>query len=203
MQRSESIDKLADALSKAQGEMEPALKDKTGFFKNKYADLAGVIESIRQPFAKNGLSFTQLPRFDGKTVNVLTMILHSSGQFISEEMCMSPTKADPQGVASAVTYAKRYALQAMCGVPSEDDDGNAASGKDAKHVDDIPHNLDPKILAHWRDIYAEIAIDENGTPGDLSKAWSETPKDYRYALVADKDKAKLAIETRIKKGVGV
>ena len=38
-------------------------------------------------------------------------------------------KTDPQAMGSAITYAKRYALQAIYGLGTDDDDGNSASGK--------------------------------------------------------------------------
>ena len=53
--------------------------------------------------------------------------MHESGEWLQSEYLMPIVKKDPQGAGSAITYAKRYALQAMCGIPSEDDDGNLAS----------------------------------------------------------------------------
>jgi hypothetical protein len=60
-----------------------------------------------------------------------TMLLHSSGQWISGSQVIKPVKDDPQGVKSAITYARRAGLEAIVGVAPEDDDGNAASGKPA------------------------------------------------------------------------
>ena len=57
---------------------------------------------------------------------VTTRIMHSSGEWIEGDCILPPTKADAQGYGSAITYAKRYGLQAMAGVPSVDDDGNDA-----------------------------------------------------------------------------
>jgi len=53
--------------------------------------------------------------------------MHNSGQWLSSELLLKPVKADPQAAGSCLTYARRYALQAIAGIPSEDDDGNAAS----------------------------------------------------------------------------
>jgi hypothetical protein len=56
------------------------------------------------------------------------MLLHSSGEFISEVVTTRSLKDDPQGLGSALTYLRRYALAAVVGVTAtEDDDGNAAS----------------------------------------------------------------------------
>jgi len=56
------------------------------------------------------------------------MLLHSSGEYISEVVTTRSQKDDPQGLGSALTYLRRYALAAVVGVTAtEDDDGNAAS----------------------------------------------------------------------------
>lgn len=134
MNKSESIKDLAAALSKAQGAMRAAIKDSANpFFKSKYSDLASVIEAIRKPLSENGLAFVQGTDFDDSCgVIVETMLMHSSGEWISARIKMVPTKNDPQGIGSCVTYAKRYGLQALVGIPSDDDDGNTASGNAVK-----------------------------------------------------------------------
>lgn len=129
MNKSETIGQLALALSKAQGQMKFAAKDANNpFFKSKYADLASVIEAIKVPLSANGIAFVQATDFEDQAVIVETVLMHESGEWISGKLRMQPTKNDPQGVGSAVTYAKRYGLQALAGVPSDDDDGNAATG---------------------------------------------------------------------------
>lgn len=129
MNKSENIGQLAAALAKAQGQMKFAAKDANNpFFKSKYADLASVIEAIKVPLSANGIAFVQATDFEDSAVIVETILLHESGEWISGKLRMQPTKNDPQGVGSAVTYAKRYGLQALAGVPSDDDDGNAATG---------------------------------------------------------------------------
>lgn len=131
MNKSEAINELAAALAKAQGQMEGAVKASTNpFFKSRYADLAAVVNAIRGPFAANGLSFVQLPMpTEGDRVSVETMLLHASGQWISSVVDVPVAKGDAQGYGSAITYAKRYGLQAMAGIAAEDedDDGNAAA----------------------------------------------------------------------------
>ena len=122
MTRSESIAELAKALSKAQGQMSHAKKDQNNpFFKSKYADLASVVEAAKGPLAANGLSYVQMPRTEGLTLCVETLLMHDSGEWISSELSMVPVKGDPQGVGSCITYARRYSLQAMLGIPAEDD----------------------------------------------------------------------------------
>ena len=130
MERSESVGAIAAALAKAQGAMRGATRENLNpFFKSKYADLASVVAAIREPFSANGLAYTQVMHHTGQQdVSVETIILHESGEWISGGTLTLPvSKADAQGVGSAVTYARRYSLQAAVGLAAEDDDGNAAT----------------------------------------------------------------------------
>ena len=129
MKQSESITDLATALCLAQAEMGGAVKDSNNpFFKSSYADLTSVIKVIKQPFANHGLSFVQLPVTSdgGKGVGVSTMLMHNSGQWIQNEYLLPMDKITPQGAGSAITYARRYALQSLVGIPAVDDDSEMA-----------------------------------------------------------------------------
>lgn len=131
---SPTIGKLIMALAKAQGQIKAAPKDTDNtFFESKYADLASVWEACREPLAKNGLAVVQRPNpTDGNTVSLTTIIAHESGEWMRGTLIMRPVKTDPQGLGSCLTYARRYALSAMVGICSEeDDDGNAVSNKKA------------------------------------------------------------------------
>ena len=139
MASSESIKELATALSKLQGQLTFAKKDSANpFFKSKYADLESVWESCRDGLAKNGLSVLQMPGnyFEGR-MWLLTRLMHSSGEWIEQEMSFPVGKPDNQGVVkvdahaclAAVTYMRRGALAAFLGIVQADDDGNTASGK--------------------------------------------------------------------------
>lgn len=129
--KSETIGKLAEALAKAQGQMNNAAKDSDNpFFKSKYADLAAVWDACRWPLSSNGLSVAQpITTSDAGVVTVETILMHLSGEWISSSLSIKPVKQDPQGVGSAITYARRFALGALVGVSAADDDGNEASGK--------------------------------------------------------------------------
>ena len=128
MNKSESITKLAEALHKAQKAIKGALKDSTNpHFRSKYADLSSVIDAVKEPLSNQGIAFLQGIRAAQNGVSVETMLLHTSGEWISETLEIPATKQDAQGYGSAITYGRRYGLQAMCGVPAEDDDGNAAT----------------------------------------------------------------------------
>ena len=135
MTKSESIVKLATALNLFQKEIEGAKKAaENPFYNSKYADLAEIWRTIREPLTKHGLSVTQLcsdaepVRIDDKNVvlqiAVETVLLHSSGDFISGVVTLPLTKRDPQAAGSAITYARRYGLSAILGIHQEDDDAN-------------------------------------------------------------------------------
>lgn len=150
MTKSDSIAALADALSKAQAEMTSAKKDMANpFFKSKYADLASVREAIREPFGKYGLAVSQMPETKDGQVIVHSLLMHSSGEWVTTELTMTPVKSDPQGVGSCITYARRYALAAIAGIAPEDDDGNEASG--VKQIErtkqSIPISRNPVTVA--------------------------------------------------------
>jgi hypothetical protein len=127
MNQSESINELASAMAKAQAEMGGAVKDSANpFFKSKYADLTSVVKAIKEPFANNGLSYTQFPCAADGCVGVTTRLMHSSGQWLESAYMLPMVKQDPQAAGSAITYARRYALQAMAGIPTADDDAESA-----------------------------------------------------------------------------
>jgi hypothetical protein len=121
--------KIALALAKVQGAIVPPKKDTDNpFFKSKYADLAGVWESVRPLLAANELAFIQLPTTDGAKVSVTGMLLHSSGESIESTITGNAKDAMPQSIGSCITYLRRYQMSAMLGIAAEDDDGAAASG---------------------------------------------------------------------------
>jgi hypothetical protein len=130
MRTSENIVEISKAMNSAQRSMRPALKDATNpHFRSKYSDLASVMESIREPIGHNGLSVWQDATFDEAGVNIITRIVHVSGQWVEFGPLTIPVgKRDAHAVGSACSYGKRYALCAALGVVSdEDDDGNKAS----------------------------------------------------------------------------
>lgn len=129
-EQSEEINELAGALAKAQGKITGALKDSANpFFKSKYADLASVWDACRSALSENGLAVVQQTEADESGVMVITTLAHSSGQWMRSSLRLQPKDASPQGIGSAITYGRRYALAAAVGVAQVDDDGNAASGR--------------------------------------------------------------------------
>lgn len=137
VQYSAELNALAGALAKAQAEMEGAKKEGLNpHFRSRYADLASVWDACREALTKNGLSVVQTLASTndetGVVVHITTMLLHESGQYITDTLSIKPKENSPQGVGSTVTYGRRYALAAIAGVAPEDDDGNAATGRSAE-----------------------------------------------------------------------
>lgn len=126
MNTSESIKEIATALCSFQGEVEKINKEATNpFFKSKYATLANILDVIREPLHKNGLSFVQFPT---DQFGLVTRLMHNSGEWLEAEYVMQPTKNTPQEIGSCITYMRRYALGSILGLNIDyDDDGNAAS----------------------------------------------------------------------------
>ena len=136
MNKSKQINELAAALSKAQAEFTLAKKDeKNHYYSSKYADLASLLTVTQGPMGKNGLSILQVPTSDLELqiASVETILMHSSGQWISEVYSMPATsvnkdgrvKFDAQTIGIAITYARRYALQSFLCLAAEDEDANA------------------------------------------------------------------------------
>lgn len=135
MKMSEKLNDLFAALSKFQGELENASKGKQGHG-YKYADLAECINVAKPHLAANGLSVSQMLGSDEQgRQTMITILGHSSGQWISSEFVMvnavlqgGSGKNPAQVLGSAITYQRRYAYAAIIGLAQEDDDAASVSG---------------------------------------------------------------------------
>jgi hypothetical protein len=169
--RSESLKEIAPALVKAQTDIKAALKDSTNpHFRSKYADLSSVVEAVKSPLLKNGISFLQGIHDAEGGVAVETMLLHTSGEWISSTLRIPASKQDAQGFGSAITYGRRYGLMAICGVPAEDDDGNAATAATAKQP-----AADPAVMKHLTEAAGK------GVEA-FREAWKGLTKDQRESV---------------------
>jgi len=133
MKQTEDIKELVAALAKAQSVLKPAVFNKINpHFRNRYADFTSCMDACRMPLSDNGLAIIQFcETLDGK-LNLITMLAHTSGQWIRSEFPIICAKMDSQGIGSAMTYAKRYSLCGMVGVVADeesDDDAEAAQGR--------------------------------------------------------------------------
>ncbi|WP_165075998.1 MULTISPECIES: ERF family protein [unclassified Desulfovibrio] len=130
---SQDTTKLAKALLNVQRQLLPAAKDATNpFTKSKYATLNSVMAASREALLENGIWMCQcpVPVDTPGAIGLMTKLTHTeSGQWQSSIAVVPLPKADPQGMGSAITYARRYALTAMLGLVTEDDDGEAACGR--------------------------------------------------------------------------
>ena len=123
------INELAAALVQAQAEFSAVPKTSVNpFYSSRYADLASVVKAAQPVLAKHGLAVSQHPTVVDGEPSLTTYLLHSSGQSLVSTMRLCAAKHDPQGQGAAITYARRFAYQAVLGlVADDDDDGNRAT----------------------------------------------------------------------------
>lgn len=169
MERSETIDKLAAALCLAQSEFGEAAKTKTNpHLKSKYADLGDVWDAAKDSLTRNELSVAQVfVPSDSGFLALETVLLHSSGQYISGIITMPLQKPDPQGYGAAATYARRYALSAILGIcADDDDDGHSASqvNRPAPSRQEVNRGAPP--TRQQEKIERNVAAVEAGRPGE-------------------------------------
>jgi hypothetical protein len=130
MMQSNEIKDLVAALVKVQAEIRDAEKNAKGQVGHQtynYANLDSVIDATRAPLAKHGLVVTQLGDITEMGPVLVTMLMHTSGQWLKSVMPIINGKGDAQGFGSATTYARRYSLGAITGITQTDDDGEAAA----------------------------------------------------------------------------
>lgn len=169
MNRSDSINELAAALSKAQAKLKnPHFDSVNPHFKSKFASLAAVREAVIPVLSAHGLSLSQWPVSNGTYAGCVTLLAHDSGQWVEEVFTIPIDKASAHGYASAVTYAKRISMQSVAAVVGdEDDDGNAAVG-------DKVEKRNNTATATMGDEYEKLTTDEKTWIDDLAsgvKSW--------------------------------
>jgi hypothetical protein len=161
---SDELAELGAALAAAQGAMEGAKKDNENtHLKSKYADLASCLNAARDPLAANGLSVTQLI-VPGEPTLLVTMLLHSSGQFIRSALVLETE--DHKGLTSmqtlglAISYLRRYAFQAIIGQASEDDDGASQKKPEPPPPPVMTKETQDKYLQALEGIQAEYGAED-------------------------------------------
>lgn len=195
--------KLAEALSKAQYEFKPPKKNKHVDFTDKngrrvkysYADLADIIEAIREPFGKNGLAVFHQLAYDGNFYGLKTSLVHLSGEFIDTWYPLPDPTANavrPQEFGSSLTYARRYSLSSLVGIASdEDDDGQLAEPSNQqkpveKKTEKAPVKVIQKAVEIQRNHPAVEDIPQQSPPDefqDQSKPENKKgPGDYVVAI---------------------
>jgi len=171
---------IAKAFVQAQKNFAPALKTSLNpHFKSKYVGLDGCVEAVIDALNDAGIALVQKTHQSEKGVIVETVLMHESGESLSGGMMEVPaSKNDAQGYGSALTYARRYSLMAICGIAPEDDDGNAASKTAPKKAE-----LNQDVLT---------LINEAADIDELKEIWSGAAKsDTAYTPAINKRKAEL------------
>lgn len=145
MKHSESIKTIAPAIVRAQAEIGVVVANSDNpFFKSKYANLDACWDALKGPLQKEGIALIQTMGFiPGAGPTLITTLMHSSGEYISGEQPVCAAKDDPQGMGSAITYARRYGLSAILALVQVDDDGEGAmnSTRQPKEVAQAGTNL--------------------------------------------------------------
>ena len=126
--------KIAAALVEVQRELPVVERDQSatvksdkGQYSYTYADLTSVSLAIYPRLTANGLAFTAFPTIGTAGRYVLRyLLLHASGEYLDGEFPLPADSKSPQAMGSMITYARRYALCAVTGVTTADDDGAAA-----------------------------------------------------------------------------
>lgn len=189
MEKSESIKNIATALLNFHKLVGVIKKDSSNpFFKSKYAALPDILNSIDKPLLDSGLVVVQLPTGEN---GLTTMLIHSdSGEYIQDTYTMTPTKNDPQGLGSCITYQRRYALGAFLSLNiDEDDDGNGASQPKAEAKKEADDNKPWMNEDAFKKCIHRIMDGENGVV-DKAKAAFKIKKEYIGNLLEAEKQAK-------------
>lgn len=127
MRTSDNIADLAAALAAAASGLDNVRKGhraqggKRGSYS--YASIADVVAQVSPVLARQNLVIVQGQTREAEGICVETRLLHSSGQWVeTDTLVPADRQGGPQGVGSAITYARRYGLLAILGIAAEDDD---------------------------------------------------------------------------------
>ena len=169
MNRSESIKELAVALAKAQGAMAAAAKDGTNpHYRYRYATLGAIWEAAREPLSANGLAVTQSPAVSQGSVTIETLLMHASGEWVSNSLTLPCPKPEAQAVGAAITYGRKYALAAIVGVAPEDEESALQSRALKPGM-----ATEPQIAELWR-LNRELAQDERLLRAAMSRVYGSS-----------------------------
>jgi hypothetical protein len=184
--------KLITALLLAEKEFKAVKKtSENPYFKSKYADLNEILDAVKPALNKNGLLITQLVKNDAEKISVETILFHNSGEYLNTESSFYIKGIDIQKVGGAITYLRRYALQAMLNLAAEDDDGN----------DIISDNGKEEILARAREIKKYLDDNQKKHYQDIAVKKDFSILDYRDESKMLEELEKIAYEKSLAEGV--
>jgi len=185
MEKSTSIKELASALAKFQGLIESVSKDaENPYFKSKYASFENIRSAIKEALTASGLSFSQFPTGED---SLTTILMHNSGEFIQGTVKMTPKDRTPQAQGSAITYMKRYALSAVLGLATEDDDDGNIATQPKKVIAKEEKGLFTKVNEMIESAKTVEQLEKIDTQAKSSKNLNEAEK----SLIANRIKDKL------------
>lgn len=172
MKHSDSLASIAPALVLAQAEMPVVPFDaKNDFLKNRYATLGSVIDTVRPVLSRHGLAVSQYPCGSGGQVGVCTVLIHTSGEWMSHEMMMplgdEKGKSLAQLAGSIVTYLRRYSLAAVLGIYS-DEDSDAQVAQQQRAAAQPEPVLSPEDRAAMMGQFA-VRVAQSNPPADLDR----------------------------------
>ena len=180
METSTTIKELTAALCQFQSaQLKATKRNNNPAFKTKYSGVNEVLEAVLPTLTEVGLCFVQFP--DGEALT--TRLMHVSGEWMQASYALKPVQNTPQASGSALTYARRYALLAVLGLGTEDDDGHAASAP-APPVKFTAAQLEE--VAQCRDI-----IKDCRSKAELREAWDQFPS-WAQAVLKVESKAAAA-----------
>ena len=175
---------LAEALPKLEGAKKTSENAafKSGGKVSKYADLGAVIEAIR-PIAEHGIWYRQVLHNCAEGVEIETLYTGHGATISAGTLFMPADKRNAQGYGSALTYARRYALQTAFGLSTEDDDGNAASApRQTARTDEMPD-------AEWSKLSNLLKATNANVPAMLRHLQISLPNDNLKLLNQDQYQA--------------
>tara|TARA_B100001287_G_C22674204_1_gene526844 strand:- start:756 stop:1367 length:612 start_codon:yes stop_codon:yes gene_type:complete len=170
---SNDVSKIASAFLKAQKQLKGVVRQNTGLFNAKYADLGQVLDVCQSPLNEEDIIITQGHDYDvaNKVFFTTTTLIHTSGETLTNTIGFPIVKGDPHSIASLSTYGRRYSLMAMLGIAQKDDDGTDAMGG---YVTDDQKNKYQQLLKHPR---------FSNKKSDANKKW-KTKKTFHEAQIA-------------------
>jgi hypothetical protein len=189
----EATNEIAAALAKAQAEMSnPAFDSNNPHFKSKFASLAAVRNAVIPVLARNGIACLQDIKNEGAAISCTTILAHSSGQrFVLGPLVIPATKPDAQGLGSAETYARRYALMAAAGVVGDsDDDAEGAVGRNGNGA-----ALPTELISQGQSAHLTTLIKETGADSDKFLAYMKL-KTLGEMRASDFDRAVSALNKK-------
>lgn len=167
--QSDNTAKISDALAKSRAAFKAIRRDKEvsvrtktgGTYKFAYAPLEVVIDAVTAALSEHGLSIQQTEGIGDEAGFMVTILRHSSGEWIKSYARIIFHNGNAQEYGSAVTYARRYGLQAMLGITADDDDdSNLACGNNIQvTANKSAPKIEPKMVERLQSLIAESGSD--------------------------------------------